>query len=534
MADRVKQIPAKLLEWWNKFTAKQKTIIVSVAAGVLVAIVILTTIITKPKYETLIVCETTKEAAEIKELLEGESSIGYRISDDGYTIEVLREDLSDATLLLGANSYPTYGYDIENVFTGGFSSTEADKAKRYKLYMEDKMTKDLTANELVDAANVTLSIPEDDGTLLAEKEEAYASVMLTLNGEMTSEMAASLARFVATSLGNKTTENIVILDSTGKLLFSGEDDASSAGSASNRLSYKNQYETLVKNEIKDALVLSKIYDNVQVVPNLELNWSVINKVEHRYEPADGQTQGVLSHEESFEEESIGGIGGVPGTDANDQENTYVIDDNTRSQSTTTEMAKDYLPNEIVTTTDNPGGAIIYDNSSLGITAIHYVVYNEADLRTQGLLDGTTFDEYKAANSERTKTDVDQDIYDVVAKATGIPVGNISIVAYDEPLFVEDDSTGVTASDIFQIVLIILILGLLGFVVFRSMRSEKSAEQTEELSLDDLLQSTQEAQTLEDIDLEEKSEVRSLIEKFVDENPEAVANLLRNWLNDDWG
>ena len=25
-----------------------------------------------------------------------------------------------------------------------------------------------------------------------------------------------------------------------------------------------------------------------------------------------------------------------------------------------------------------------------------------------------------------------------------------------------------------------------------------------------------------------------VEKFVEENPEAVANLLRNWLNEDWG
>ena len=39
--------------------------------------------------------------------------------------------------------------------------------------------------------------------------------------------------------------------------------------------------------------------------------------------------------------------------------------------------------------------------------------------------------------------------------------------------------------------------------------------------------------LEDIGVSEKSETRMLIEKFVDENPEAVANLLRNWLNDDW-
>ena len=40
--------------------------------------------------------------------------------------------------------------------------------------------------------------------------------------------------------------------------------------------------------------------------------------------------------------------------------------------------------------------------------------------------------------------------------------------------------------------------------------------------------------LEDIELEAKSEERKLIEKFVDENPEAVANLLRNWLTEDWG
>ena len=40
--------------------------------------------------------------------------------------------------------------------------------------------------------------------------------------------------------------------------------------------------------------------------------------------------------------------------------------------------------------------------------------------------------------------------------------------------------------------------------------------------------------LEDIGFNEKSEARVLIEKFVDENPEAVAALLRNWLNDDWG
>ena len=66
-----------------------------------------------------------------------------------------------------------------------------------------------------------------------------------------------------------------------------------------------------------------------------------------------------------------------------------------------------------------------------------------------------------------------------------------------------------------------------------MRGEKQPEQPEELSVEDLLQSQPEVE-LEDIGTEQISEARRLVEKFVDENPEAVANLLRNWLNEDWG
>ncbi|MBO5550829.1 MAG: flagellar M-ring protein FliF, partial [Lachnospiraceae bacterium] len=125
---------------------------------------------------------------------------------------------------------------------------------------------------------------------------------------------------------------------------------------------------------------------------------------------------------------------------------------------------------------------------------------------------------------------------VVAAATGIPLANIQIVAYDEPVFVPAEGGLVSPTNIFIIVLIILILGLLAFVVIRSMRAERKAEEeeSEELQLDTLLQSTQDATELEEIDSETKSETRLLIEKFVDDNPDAVANLLRNWLTEDWG
>ena len=50
-------------------------------------------------------------------------------------------------------------------------------------------------------------------------------------------------------------------------------------------------------------------------------------------------------------------------------------------------------------------------------------------------------------------------------------------------------------------------------------------------MENLLQSTVQ---LEEISSENETEERRLVNKFVEENPEAAANLLRNWLNEDWG
>ena len=137
------------------------------------------------------------------------------------------------------------------------------------------------------------------------------------------------------------------------------------------------------------------------------------------------------------------------------------------------------------------------------------------------------------NQERTKLEVDEDLVDLVAKASGISAENISFIAYEEPMYIDAEGLPVSSTDILQIVLIVLILGLLIFVIFRSMRSEKVVVEEEEVSVEKLLDSTPESQ-LEELETESKSETRKMIEKFVDESPEAAANLLRNWLQEDWG
>lgn len=141
----------------------------------------------------------------------------------------------------------------------------------------------------------------------------------------------------------------------------------------------------------------------------------------------------------------------------------------------------------------------------------------------------------AQNSDPVQVAVDDSLVQMVANATGFPTTGITILCYQQPEFHYKDKSSRTLADIFQIVLAVLIFALLGYVVFRSTRKEPEPVMEPELSVESLLESTAEAQQeeLDDIGFNEKSEARVLIEKFVDENPNAAAQLLRNWLNEDW-
>lgn len=531
--DWLKTLPGKFMTWWNKFSSKQKTAIISIGAGIVIAFSILIMVLTRTQYVTLVTCDNTTKAAEVQAILDGGEGIDYQVSDNGLVFSVNKKQLATANLLLGSNNILSDTFKIEDVVSGGLTTTEADKQKLYTAYKEDALETMLEEMSFVDSATVNLNIPTDNGTLIAQKADASANVMLALNSECTSENAVAMARAIKTALGNENTENIVIIDTQGNLLFAGDDEASMTGLANNQLNLKQQAEAVVRNEVRKVLQGTNAFDLVEVASNLTLDFSYTEKTQTTYTPADGQTQGVLSHESAYEAETEGGTALVPGTDSNGND-TYVYENGGNSSSSVTQYDKDYLPNSETVVQTIPAGAIVYDESSVAVTAIKYRVIKEEDVKKQGLLDGIDWEEYKLQNAERTKLSVDQEFYSVVSDASGIAVENITIVAYEEPFFVDKEGIQADYKDVIYIVIAVLIVLLLGYVVIRSLKTDKvKEEEPEELSVEGLLQSMP-SRPLEDISLDDKSDVRKLIEKFVDENPEAVANLLRNWLNEDWG
>ncbi len=532
--EKIREIISKIVAWWKKFTMKQKLLLSGLVATVAIALVILGVVVTRPSYETLVIAESTKEASSIKELLDSDSSIDYKIMDDDLTFKVNKKSKTAAKYLLGTNDVVSDDYTLTDVLDGSFSTTEADKTKKYQLYLEEQLAEDLSGMDNIESAKVNLSIPVDDGTILSRNEQTYASVTLKLSKELAEGQAEGLAKYIATAVGNDTTDAITILDSQTNVLFAGGDESSTAGALTKQLNQKKSESSRVKEEIRSVILGTNVFDNVEVGLNLDMDFSSKTTKDKQYSVAEGRDEGYLTSKDLYQQETTGGVGGVPGTDSNDQDTTYVIDDNNTSSNTVSDSSEQYALNSTETDTVDMGGTINYDSSSATVVAISYKYYNEDAMKKSGELDDQSFEEFVAANNERKEIQVPENYLTMISKATGFAEGNISVIAYEVPYFEYSTGSGRTVADYVEIALAVLIFALLGYVVFRSTRPEKVEELEPELSVESMLESTKASEEeLEDIGFTEKSETRILIEKFVDEKPEAAAALLRNWLEEEW-
>lgn len=533
MSERLKQFSQRFLEFWNKYTSKQKTIIICVLAAAIFALALLIGIFSRTQYTQLEVFETTADAAEAKKLLE-ENGISVRASGDNATvISVDKKKLSDAKLLLGENGITsTAKNDYSFLFDNSMSTTDSERVLKAKLQLQQDMEKVLKGIDGVKACSVTINIPNSSNSIYKDEKESTVSITLVTTDDFIKDVSG-IASYAANVI-NSTTDNVRILDQTGALLFSGADLAAS-GNATSSLEVKSQVELAVANRVRDLLISSGSYNDANVAPNLDVQLSdeEVDRIMYSSNTSD-ETKGPIKSRYTYDAENIENMEDVVGTDANGEEITDNFLQEAGSGSSTVAVDRiEYATSSERTITRTPVGTVNMANSSVSVVLSRYVIYDEKEMEEQGLLADTTFAAFKAEHAEPVVAEVPAEMATLVSNATGISEDSITIMAYDVPMFNEKGESAFTFERILQLILALLIVGLVIFVVVKGMKPVEVVELEPELSVEALLATTKENQTLDDIEFSDKSASRTQIEKFVDENPEAVAALLRNWLNEDW-
>ena len=532
MRERFRQLPSRLIEFWTKYTTKQKTLFLSVVAAVIITLIALFMVLNRTSYVRLVTFDDTAAASQATAVLD-DNGIKYKVSKDALSIDVAEDSESDARLLLGQNgiSASYNNTDYEWLFDNSFNTTDSEKKLKAKINLESTMEADISRIEGVSKTSVTINLPTNTNTIYANEQSTSVSIMLTVNNNFSNESTQAIAEYAKSCVGDSNTDDITIIDNQGRLLFSG---ANNSSTVSNNLLVQQQIEEYYNSKLWNLMVNSGVYDEVSVSSNLDIKLSQEEIHQMEYYSNDEDETGPLDSNYYYLATNVDGTGGVVGTDANGEEITdYNLLDTANGESSLTVMKNNYKTSYIETNKVTPVGEVNMTNSSMGMVLTKYEIYIEDELKAKGELDGITFEEFKAAHSEETEVVNSEELVPLLAKATGMKEANIHVVERVVPVFYPSEKKPVPIQSIISIVLAVIIGLLLLFVVFKGMKPDEVVEVEPELSVEALLATTKENQTLDDIEFSDKSAAKLQIEKFVDENPEAVAALLRNWLNDDW-
>lgn len=513
MPELISKIPQQFMEFWNNLDKGNKIKTIIISAVVFLSVVTAIIIFTRPQYQTLVDSPEPRDAKEVIDQLEKER-INYRLDEDG-SILVRDTDKNKAQAALVQAGLPKGSVSFDDYNKTSLGTTDADRRRRYKEYKERDLTATLKEMDNVRNAVVKLSLPEKSVFFGAEEEKAKASVIIDSYYELTQQQIKGIENFIAGSVEGLSPENVSIVDSNANILNG--DDESLVGKVDKNYELRQAVNRAVEGQVRD--LLSALADDVKVAANLNLDFDTLVTSKEIYEPViDGQ--GIIrSKEVSKESVTNGQSGGAPGTDSNLPTYPNEGNEQTGEYKSSNEIVN-YEVNKTIMQSTKEIGKIDNENSSIAV-ALYYRPTTSGQVGNN------------AANVAQPIADINK-IKETVSSATGIPVQNVSVNTYDLLDF-KDPNPPMTLAQITEtygpIALIIILLGLIAAAILMINRQRVAQQQVQTAAPFGAVPNAEDM--LPEIDLEEKSEVKKQIEKFVKQKPEAVAQLLRNWLAEEW-
>ncbi len=530
MPEFIQKITDQITTFWNKFTTKSKIqIIVAIVVSIL-ALVILAMVLSRPtlvKYSTGIKPDVMNQIIDILE----ENEIAYEVKDNATTLFVDSKKKQQVTLLtedLGVLSDAEMTWD--EALTNSLTATSLEKQIKFQLAFEEELNKKIETLDTINNAYVKLDVAQEDTTIFDENKKSSATVILETRQDLNEDQVAGVVSFLKNAVYNLEEGNISIMTTDGKLLYDGASGSSQMGSVGSKLDYEFAREQNAEAKLRSVLLARGEYDDATVSADLTINFDEVSSVSEEVTGLNGTNKGAIIKDTSSESTGTNmDASGAPGTDSNATDT--LIDTPGSSDSSSTFSEIEYQPSKTVVSKTNNVGEVEYDRSTVTVVLNKYTEYDEAMLEKQGALDNITWEEFEAQNGARTKIEVDPDVVNLIK--TTSKIDNVAVIAYNVPMFIPKEVTPSPILNYIPVVIIVLLIGLLGYAVYKGTAPADITEVEPELSVEDLLASTKSKQELDVIEFDGKSDTRVQIEKFVQENPEAVALLLRNWLSDDW-
>ncbi|MGB9744930.1 MAG: flagellar basal-body MS-ring/collar protein FliF [Desulfurella sp.] len=304
----IKKFLEEIKIFYNRMSKKQKVVLFSSFAGLILILVFVFVIGSRVSYGVLFSNLNDKDASSIINYLD-QQKIPYKIVN-GNTIEVPKDSVYKLRLDLAAKGLPSGGVVGFEIFDKqNLSMTSFLENVDYTRALEGELTRTIENISSVDSARVNLAIPKP--SVFVDKEQPpTASIVLKLNSQISHNQVYAIQKLVAASVPNLTPDNVTIVDTNGNLLSKKENSDETI--ASSELQYKQLIEKEYAHKIKDLLLPIVGENQIVTTVNVDLDLSKVTQKSIKYDP-----NSVVRSEQNEEEKNWAQTSaGIPGVISN--------------------------------------------------------------------------------------------------------------------------------------------------------------------------------------------------------------------------
>ncbi|WCM88982.1 flagellar basal-body MS-ring/collar protein FliF [Acidovorax sp. NCPPB 3576] len=309
--------------WMQRFSALERGQRMRLGAGMvlLIAAVVAAVVFSRqPDYRVLFANLSDKDGGAIVAQL-STMNVPYKYAEGGGAILIPADRVHDVRLRLATQGLPkgsVTGFELME--TNRFGVTQFQERLNFQRGLEGELTRSIQALSSVQSARVHLALPNQNG-FFREQQKPSASVLLSLfpGRFLDRTQLAGIVHLVASSVPELSPSAVSVLDDTGKLLSQSPDMAAGSGVDAQQLSYVQQIEQQYTRRILDILEPVVGKNNVKAQVTAEVDFSQTESTSEQHRP--NQTPDASAVRSQQVVESAGSQGaqppsGVPGATSN--------------------------------------------------------------------------------------------------------------------------------------------------------------------------------------------------------------------------
>jgi flagellar M-ring protein FliF len=545
MPEQIIKVLTPIKDKWIALTRRQQIQLTAATAVLLLALVLILYFAFRTTWTDLYANRDFAEISPVVAALEA-AGIRHRVHE-GYTgVSVPARNRNMAFGIVHDSGSAAANMTIADMLDmTGLGTTEAERVALQHALDESGIRETLMSMDGIRDARVRVVQAERNLLFRPNQPPASLSVGLTTTRNFSQSEGRRLAEFLSTMVRGLSLENINIVDQHLNAIFIGGMEPENE-SAMDVFNHRVHRENQTASDLQDSL--SHSFDRVGVMLNIQYGDHVGQEERIlRFDAPDGTEDGlpVISTFSRSEAEGWWGIPWEPGIGANMQATpNYMLGDHGPSRASARDGTTQFRHNEHEIVISRGPGGMDAPNSTAAVMGTRDIYIVETDWFERNpnatRVDWLAYIDSYAPSYLDNDTEEISLIRSFAANAIGIPVDNVMVLIQGRHIIVHAEESSLPIPTIIMLAVLLLLIAMLFIALLARKKDEEEEELEPELSVEDLLATTQleeakeEEQRLKEINYEQENEIKKQIDKFVNEKPEAVAALLRNWLNvEEW-